>query len=184
MYVVYVTCGILPSPPPFPKDYYYIIIKSKRFKHVKNKDDNRTRRACHSHHQCSPFCRCGRSRVSPDSLRFQPAPACSPCCSEIFAVSLTADQLLVARMAVSEIKCNKNLVKLQKRNKSSCEFTLIGRLVDKTMRTADFYLCTTGRAGFGGGVTGCRGRHGGKTLEFSTNTNFKYLLNTLLILYK
>lgn len=50
------------------------------------------------------------------------------------------------------------------------------------MRTADFYLCTTGRAGFGGGVTGCRGRHGGQTLEFSTNTNFKYLLNTLLIL--
>lgn len=120
MYVVYVTCGILPSPPPFPKDYYYIIIKSKRFNYVKNKDDNRTRRACPSHHQCSPFCRCGRSRVSPDSLRFQPAPACSPCCSEIFAVSLTADQLLVARMAVSEIKCNKNLVKLQKRNKSSC----------------------------------------------------------------
>lgn len=120
MYVVYVTCGILPSPPPFPKDYYYIIIKSKRFNHVKNKDNNRTRRACPSHHQCSPFCRCGRSRVSPDSLRFQPAPACSPCCSEIFAVSLTADQLLVARMAVSEIKCNKNLVQLQKRNKSSC----------------------------------------------------------------
>lgn len=50
------------------------------------------------------------------------------------------------------------------------------------MRTADFHLCTTGRAGFGGGVTGCRGRHGGQTLEFSTNTNFKYLLNTLLIL--
>lgn len=109
-----------PPPPPFPKHYYYIIIKSKRFNHVKNKDDNRTRRACPSHHQCSPFCRCGRSRVSPDSLRFQPVPACSPCCSEIFAVSLTADQLLVARMAVSEIKCNKNLVQLQKRNKSSC----------------------------------------------------------------
>lgn len=43
MYVVYVTCGILPSPPPFPKDYYYIIIKSKQFNYVKNKDDDSPR---------------------------------------------------------------------------------------------------------------------------------------------
>lgn len=32
-----------PPPPPFPKDNYYIIIKSKRFNHVKNKDDNSPR---------------------------------------------------------------------------------------------------------------------------------------------
>lgn len=32
-----------PPPPPFPKDYHYIIIKSKRFNHVKNKDDDSPR---------------------------------------------------------------------------------------------------------------------------------------------
>lgn len=54
----------------------------------------------------------------------------------------------------------------------------IAKQVDKTMRIADFYLCTTGRTGFGGGVTGGGGRHRGQTLEFPKNTYFKHLLNT------
>lgn len=52
------------------------------------------------------------------------------------------------------------------------------------VRIADFYLCTTGRTGFRGGVTGGRGRHRGQTLEFPTNTNFIHLLKTPVLIFQ